>query len=79
MARQVEAFLGVRGGAAPTADAGGVNAAAGAIVEFVCEEDVRQAIKQGRKIVIGERTIVTPAARDLADANRIFVLHGVRS
>ena len=33
---------------------------------FVCEEDVRQAIKRGRKILIGERTIVTPAARDLA-------------
>jgi acetaldehyde dehydrogenase (acetylating) len=42
-------------------------------VEFVCEDDVRQAIRQSRKIVIGERTIVTPAARDLADQHRIFV------
>ena len=41
---------------------------------FVCEEDVKQAIKQGRKIVIGERTIVTPSARDLAEPNRVFVL-----
>ncbi len=42
-------------------------------VEFVCEDDVRQAIKQNRKIVIGERTIVTPAARDLGEQHRLFV------
>ena len=41
--------------------------------EFVCEDDVRQAVKQARKIVIGERTIVTPAARDLGEHHRIFV------
>jgi acetaldehyde dehydrogenase (acetylating) len=44
--------------------------------EFVCEDDVRQAVRQGRKIVIGERTIVTPAARDLAEQHRIFVQAG---
>jgi acetaldehyde dehydrogenase (acetylating) len=49
------------------------NSLAGALVEFVCEEDVKQAIRQGRKIVIGERTIVTPSARDLADEHRVFV------
>jgi len=41
-------------------------------VEFVCEDDVRQAVKAGRKIVIGERTIVTPAARDLGEQQRVF-------
>jgi acetaldehyde dehydrogenase (acetylating) len=41
--------------------------------DFVCEDDVRQAVRHGRKIVIGERTIVTPAARDLAEQHRIFV------
>jgi acetaldehyde dehydrogenase (acetylating) len=41
--------------------------------EFVCEEDVRQAMRQGRKIVIGERTIVTPAARDMGEQHRVFV------
>jgi hypothetical protein len=40
--------------------------------EFVCEEDVRQAVKAGRKILIGERTIVTPAARDLGEQQRVF-------
>jgi hypothetical protein len=41
--------------------------------DFVCEDDVRQAVRQGRKIVIGERTIVTPAARDLAEQHHVFV------
>jgi acetaldehyde dehydrogenase (acetylating) len=54
--------------AAPTATSSGDQAAA-----FVCEDDVKQAIREGRKIVIGERTIVTPAARDLAEPNRVFV------
>jgi hypothetical protein len=40
--------------------------------DFVCEDDVRQAIRAGRKIPIGERTIVTPAARDLAEQHRVF-------
>ncbi|HEY8550375.1 MAG TPA: acetaldehyde dehydrogenase (acetylating) [Vicinamibacterales bacterium] len=41
-------------------------------VPFVCEEDVRQAIRAGRKIPVGARTIVTPAARDLAEAHQVF-------
>jgi acetaldehyde dehydrogenase (acetylating) len=46
--------------------------------DFVCEEDVRQALKQGRKIVIGERSIVTPAARDLGEQHKLFVELGLR-
>jgi acetaldehyde dehydrogenase (acetylating) len=41
--------------------------------DFVCEDDVRQAMRQGRKITIGERSIVTPAARDLGEQHRLFV------
>ena len=41
--------------------------------DFVCEDDVRQAVRQGRKIIVGDRTIVTPAARDLAEQHRVFV------
>jgi acetaldehyde dehydrogenase (acetylating) len=40
---------------------------------FVCEEDVRLAAKEGRKILIGEKTIITPAARDAGEAAKIFV------
>jgi ethanolamine utilization cobalamin adenosyltransferase len=43
-------------------------------VDFVCEEDVRNAIKHSRKIYIGPKTIVTPSARDLAAPNDILVL-----
>jgi acetaldehyde dehydrogenase (acetylating) len=35
------------------------------VVDFVSESDVRQAIREGRKIFICSKTIVTPAARDL--------------
>jgi hypothetical protein len=42
----------------------------------VCEEDVRLATKEGRKILIGERTIVTPAARDAGEAAKVFVYAG---
>ena len=41
--------------------------------EFVCEEDVRQALRAGVKIVLDSRTIVTPAARDLGEEKRVFV------
>jgi hypothetical protein len=34
---------------------------------------VRQAVRTGRKIKVGERTIVTPAARDLAEQHKVFV------
>jgi acetaldehyde dehydrogenase (acetylating) len=36
------------------------------ITDFVCEDDVRRAIAQSKKIFIGPKTIVTPSARDLA-------------
>lgn len=44
------------------------------IVDFVCEADVRAAIGEGRKIYIGPKTIVTPAARELADRHDVLVL-----
>jgi acetaldehyde dehydrogenase (acetylating) len=36
------------------------------ITDFVCEDDIRRAIAQSKKIFIGPKTIVTPSARDLA-------------
>jgi acetaldehyde dehydrogenase (acetylating) len=41
-------------------------------LEFVCEEDVRLAIKAGRQLVVSERAIITPSARDLAERHRVF-------
>lgn len=46
------------------------------VADFVCEEDVRQAVRHARKITIGERTIVTPAARDLGEQHKVFVQAG---
>jgi hypothetical protein len=44
------------------------------IVDFVCEDDVRQALQAGRKIYIGPRTIVTPLARELGERSDILVM-----
>jgi hypothetical protein len=41
-------------------------------LDFVCEDDVRHAIETGRKLVIAERAIVTPAARELGEQHRVF-------
>ena len=46
---------------------------------FVCEDDVRSAVKAGTKIVIGEKTIVTPAARDAGEAAKVFTWQSYRS
>ena len=47
-----------------------------AVAEFVCEDDVRQAVRLGRQIVINDKTMVTPAARDAGAEARIFVQTG---
>ena len=44
------------------------------VVDFVCEDDVRAAMRQNQKIFIGPRTIVTPSARDLASQKDTLVL-----
>jgi acetaldehyde dehydrogenase (acetylating) len=44
--------------------------------DFICEDDVRAALKSGQTLVVGERTIVTPSARELGEANRVFVQAG---
>jgi acetaldehyde dehydrogenase (acetylating) len=44
------------------------------ISEFVCENDVRTAIARSEKIYIGPKTIVTPAARDLAGQYDVLVV-----
>jgi acetaldehyde dehydrogenase (acetylating) len=43
------------------------------VVDFVSEADVRAAIAAGRKIVIGDRTIVTPSARDLGNEHDVLI------
>jgi acetaldehyde dehydrogenase (acetylating) len=40
--------------------------------DFVSEDDVKSAIAKGEKIWINEKTIITPSARDIGEANEIF-------
>ena len=42
------------------------------VVDFVCEDDVRQAVENGRRIAVGDHTIITPAARDLGERHDVF-------
>ena len=87
LSRRIDAFLGSRGfragsdgdptGVRPPSDpqaqlAVGGKPADGTPLDFVCEEDVRRAIQAGRKLLVSERAIVTPAARDLAEQHRVF-------
>jgi hypothetical protein len=74
---RIDSFLESRGYRAP-ADTTGVRPQplAESPVAFVCEDDVRAALKAGRKVVIDEKTIVTPAARDLGEAQKVFVEAG---
>jgi acetaldehyde dehydrogenase (acetylating) len=78
--QKIDQFLGARGFKSGTSDGGQEPVARPANdppakpLDFVCEEDVRLAIKAGRKLVVSERAIVTPAARDLGEQHRIFTV-----
>ena len=42
-------------------------------LDFVCEDDVRAAIRAGASIELIGRALVTPSARDLGEEHRVFV------
>ena len=63
--------LGPRGGTASRTPA--TAPAPGPPAAFVCEDDVRAAVRAGARILVGPRTIVTPSARDAAAAADVFV------
>ena len=74
--------MGRPGVTAPTpfAAAGPAGAAAPPVpVSFVCEDDVRAARREGRTILVNERTIITPAARDAGEDAKVFIWQGLRS
>jgi acetaldehyde dehydrogenase (acetylating) len=82
LAARIDQFLASRGYRAPEATGSPVpepqpiapkQGGDGKPLEFVAESDVRDALKAGRKLVIGERTIVTPAARELGEEKRVFI------
>jgi acetaldehyde dehydrogenase (acetylating) len=61
------------GGSAPAPAVNAPAPVAGPPVDFVCEDDVRQAMARQARIAISDRTIVTPSARELGEANQVFV------
>jgi acetaldehyde dehydrogenase (acetylating) len=82
LSTRIDAFLSSRGykaatpasaPAPPPAGTGSDATAPPAVAEFVCEEDVRLAVAAGRKLVVGEKTIITPSARELGESTRVFV------
>jgi acetaldehyde dehydrogenase (acetylating) len=82
LSRRIDEFLGSRGfkpgsdtHPTPSTNPGGVghlSDSKGKPLDFVCEDDVRRAIQAGQKLVVSERAIVTPAARDLGEQHRVF-------
>jgi hypothetical protein len=80
LATRVDSFLASRGyrpsdsdaASSPVFPATEKPARADKPAEFICEDDVRAALRTGRKLLVGERTIVTPAARDLGESEKVF-------
>ena len=87
LARRIDAFLATRGvspdapsaATAPVPEPGPTAALLQPEppVEFVCEDDVRQAMHDARSILVDDHTIITPAARDLGEQHRVFVRAGL--
>jgi len=85
LSARVDAFLSSRGFRPAAATESSVSGAASPQVEpgpadvprdFICEDDVRDALRSGKRLVVGDRTIVTPSARELGESNKVFVQAG---
>jgi len=80
LAARIDSFLESRGYHSPADKEDHSRTAQGVSADkpaaFVCEDDVRAAIKAGRKVIIDDKTIVTPSARDLGEAQKLFVQAG---
>jgi acetaldehyde dehydrogenase (acetylating) len=80
LSRRIDDFLGARGfrlpGEGPVAAQGRLASPEDQTkpLDFVSEEDVRLAIRAGRKLLVAERAIITPAARDLGEEHRVFTI-----
>jgi len=79
LAARIDSFLSSRGYKPPdpeptitsSQDGGGAPRADNP-AEFICEDDVRAALRSGTKLLVGDRTIITPAARDLGESQKVF-------
>jgi acetaldehyde dehydrogenase (acetylating) len=88
LAAKIDSFLASRGFKSGSAEPGTSNTnpepatrhqePAARPADFVCEDDVRAALRAGKTILIGEKTIVTPAARELGEEKKVLILEGLR-
>jgi acetaldehyde dehydrogenase (acetylating) len=74
LTRRIDTFLGSRGYRPASGGSASRPVASPSPLDFVCEDDVRAALAAGRTLLISERAIVTPAARDLGDQHRVFTI-----
>jgi acetaldehyde dehydrogenase (acetylating) len=77
----VDQRLGASGAASPPAPvplptAPPPPAAQPPAVDFVSEDDVRRALREGRTIRVAARAIITPSARDAAAGGNVLVVEG---
>jgi acetaldehyde dehydrogenase (acetylating) len=78
LATRIDTFLASRGYKPP--ESAPITATPDSVVtdradnpaEFICEDDVRTALRSGKKLIVGDRTIITPAARDLGESEKVF-------
>jgi hypothetical protein len=45
---------------------------AGAALDFVCEDDVRRALRENRVLRVAARAVITPSARDAAAGTKVL-------
>jgi hypothetical protein len=75
----LEVALATRGAPPAPPNRTAVEAPTGAPADFICEDDVRRALRDSRRLLVGPRTILTPAARDLGTESEALVwLDGTR-
>ena len=91
LTQRIDQFLGARGikpATAPSSPASGASEpsrqssaaqSSDKPLDFVCEEDVRLALRDGRTLLVSERAIVTPSARDLAERTQTIRIAALRS
>jgi hypothetical protein len=74
---KVAAFVEGKVGRAPTpaAAAGpGPTASSEPPLDFVCEDDVRRALREGRVLRVSSKAVITPSARDAAGGTSVLAI-----
>jgi acetaldehyde dehydrogenase (acetylating) len=74
---KVAAFVEGKVGRAPTAATAagsGQTASSEPPLDFVCEDDVRRALREGRVLRVSSKAVVTPSARDAAGGTSVLAI-----